>query len=1089
MSVISVESLFRGVTTPLPELYDRIAQYGWEVKGVKHKNGQFVAEGTSQNEPVSVERYGPDPGTAVGNLLMYITRKEHGRTLPQLKVGMWQKDWISQMSDIADAYSKAPVYDPKAAVAWKELADDSMARFKVLSDHLKIEVTNDPEPYKTLEEMCEEIHKKQKFKVSKANADHPIWSVAQTVAFRTVHDVLGHCVSGGDFGWHGENKACSAHLPLLSHTAQQALFTECIGSSAYAQQYRAFGPHKIAFLNDFMDSVQESENSSAHRGIHPSQSLAPSAMPEIKKSNVAAGERDPNHGYQTNVEVPIDNAYMYHGDPLEHQKVTENAALINTDWHKFGDRNMMKQAIVNAFRVVLLSPRKDLRWNAAHYQDISHIPADVTDPKVYWDALESKRKHWNTARGRHPEAHLIYFKPRKKFYQYVQAHNPEMGHNEAIELADEKIYHMREQEEKRILAEDEHKPENKRRAGDEIERRVNEAVAKRLELITKPTKPETDVPEVQEPPMSLFSAAGQYDIFTGESADFYGAWMGTHLKAIAQISHHSEELLDAAMEDVHEHDAKGYHFRAEVLKLNLSGVGPKVTSFAWLLLQPLTSQLATIDIHMMDVLGHNYDKDMNPRDYFKFERELQAGRDSSGYAHVPLGAFQWGMWDNKRTGQGSHQDHSAMKVLDPKPHQDVDWAAKVKGPRGEEGWAKAPDWWEKTQPARDQVAQEWDESLGSQYPRNVVPLQPVPPRTARLSTEAWTWEPGNNGKGVFDAYNVIWAWNVDEDGNPGHAERPEGIDLASNPWKTAFHIGPDGTAMFWKDQDDDEEYELLEQQPGIVSVLRSNRFNDDPGWNFSKVAYDDGSRTQTIEPWEPWKPGERGKGIVTSNGEVHMFNAGNGGDVYHDDYVTDLLGEGQVNWHPEGDDPLGMGKSYGDKVAGFFEVDKNGRIDECQPDTLDMKQKIVSADSRLGYQNWSFSKVADKEFSKGFAHWWNKEKPHTKANAGKMAEYAVGTKTSRAKAEEFLNSHKSDVKGDFEEFKKAFFKKFKRISKTADSAFSLEIPFFTHPHTGQKVTGKPGQTAMQHITESMALSTPEIWALDPDAGKEEQSGP
>jgi hypothetical protein len=57
----------------------------------------------------------------------------------------------------------------------------------------------------------------------------------------------------------------------------------------------------------------------------------------------------------------------------------------------------------------------------------------------------------------------------------------------------------------------------------------------------------------------------------------------------------------------------------------------------------MTSQLATIDTHMMDVLGHNYEKEMNNRDYFKFERELAAGRDAAGYGHVPLGAFQWGM--------------------------------------------------------------------------------------------------------------------------------------------------------------------------------------------------------------------------------------------------------------------------------------------------------------------------------------------------------------------------------------------------------------------------------------------------------------
>jgi hypothetical protein len=86
----------------------------------------------------------------------------------------------------------------------------------------------------------------------------------------------------------------------------------------------------------------------------------------------------------------------------------DNASLIDTGWSKFqkgdgtDDRERMKLAIVNAFRVVLLSPRKDLRWNAIHYQDISNIPGGVDDPKVYWDTLENSRRRWNEAQGIDP---------------------------------------------------------------------------------------------------------------------------------------------------------------------------------------------------------------------------------------------------------------------------------------------------------------------------------------------------------------------------------------------------------------------------------------------------------------------------------------------------------------------------------------------------------------------------------------------------------------------------------------------------------------------------------------------------------------
>jgi hypothetical protein len=225
---------------------------------------------------------------------------------------------------------------------------------------------------------------------------------------------------------------------------------------------------------------------------------------------------------------------------------------------------------------------------------------------------------------------------------------------------------------------------------------------------------------------SLFDVEPEQQV-AAPRVERYGAFMGTHLKAISKISQYADRILDAALEDVQNHDAAGHHFRKAVLDLAIPGVGPKVCSFSWLLLQPLTSQLATIDTHMMDVLGHHYEKDMNNRDYFKFERQLQAGRDASGYGHVPLGTFQWGMWDYKRTGPGSHQDHSAMAVLDPKPHDQIDWASKALNLKGNEWLKQGPEWWQATQPHRDAVGSEWDQTFAKQVPSNSYPVQVVNP--------------------------------------------------------------------------------------------------------------------------------------------------------------------------------------------------------------------------------------------------------------------------------------------------------------------------------------------------------------------------
>lgn len=776
---VDVTSAFQGITTPLPELYTKIGDLGWSVKKVDWDNKRecFVATAQSPHGE-EVEKTGNTDKTAVANLLIAVTRKNHMRTTAMWRVGMWKTTFTDQLRPIAEAYAAAPTYEPQAAQAFKELADDSVKRAAVLAKQLKIEVTDNPEPYANAQEMAEDIHKHKHFVVSRAHSEHPIWTPEQNVAFRTVHDVLGHAVSGGDFGWEGENRACAAHFPLLSANAQKALFTECIAQTGYAAYYRAFGPQKVALFPQFTEPAQSAEGvGPAAQGVHPSQSVAPVAMPGLPdspgvglpKDNVppheysdygvgnmfqtepsgyfpstgihagsVEGNTDPNAQWSSGVQAQSPNAYLDHGDPLQAQATVDNARLIDTEWAQLTtgegkpDYERMKQAIVNAFRAVLLSPRKDLRWNTIHYQDLQSVPAGATDPATYWNTLEQKRQSWNVARFGEGErfAHMPYAKFLKPFENIIFQMNPEQGYPAATQRAKDLIFDWQTEEQNRIMREDVDK--KKQRSTDEIERRANEALAKRLQTYIKDFQPQLDF-AARVSQDQLFDApeeGPQEPVRAGR----YGAWMGSHLKAISQISSHADAILKAALEDVHEHDGAGHHFRAAVLQMGVSGVGPKVCSFAWLLLQPVTSQLATIDVHMMAVLGHNYDKEMNNRDYFKFERELGAGRDAAGYSHVPLGAFQWGMWDNRRTGEGSHQDHSGLKVLDPLPHESIDWAAKLNpGLQGQE--SKLPDWWENTKPIRDEVGDHWDQNIAPNYPKNQIPYGEYVPTLAKIAAQ------------------------------------------------------------------------------------------------------------------------------------------------------------------------------------------------------------------------------------------------------------------------------------------------------------------------------------------------------------------
>src|SRR3954469_24340536 len=114
-----VTAAFVGLTAPSRELYDDIHRRGWTVTKVDIKDNQYVA--TAQNPyGEKIEKTGPTDNTALGNLLLAIMRKETIRY--QARTSNWEAGWEDQLGEIAHAYAEAPVYDPKAAGAWKEMA-------------------------------------------------------------------------------------------------------------------------------------------------------------------------------------------------------------------------------------------------------------------------------------------------------------------------------------------------------------------------------------------------------------------------------------------------------------------------------------------------------------------------------------------------------------------------------------------------------------------------------------------------------------------------------------------------------------------------------------------------------------------------------------------------------------------------------------------------------------------------------------------------------------------------------------------------------------------------------------------------------
>lgn len=159
--------------------------------------------------------------------------------------------FTDQLAEISARYKSAPLLEANAVEAWKALRNETIPQFESLQrgGALSIEIVCDPEPYSDAAEMFADMDR-GRILISSANSEHPIWTVEENVAFRAVHDILGHGVSRSDFSWEGENLACSAHAPLLSQLAKRALFTECIAQTAYVTTEGYFGEQKTVLLDD-----------------------------------------------------------------------------------------------------------------------------------------------------------------------------------------------------------------------------------------------------------------------------------------------------------------------------------------------------------------------------------------------------------------------------------------------------------------------------------------------------------------------------------------------------------------------------------------------------------------------------------------------------------------------------------------------------------------------------------------------------------------------------------------------------------------------------------------------------------------------
>jgi len=91
-------------------------------------------------------------------------------------------------------------------------------------------------------------------------------------AFRIVHDVFGHGISGSSFGPKGEEQAWTHHMQMFSPLAQKALTTETRGQNSWVN----FGPHAEHNRKDPKNTIYAPQKA----GLLPDWALTPNTSPE-----------------------------------------------------------------------------------------------------------------------------------------------------------------------------------------------------------------------------------------------------------------------------------------------------------------------------------------------------------------------------------------------------------------------------------------------------------------------------------------------------------------------------------------------------------------------------------------------------------------------------------------------------------------------------------------------------------------------------------------------------------------------------------------------------------------------------------------
>ena len=158
--------------------------------------------------------------------------------------------WDKYCELVAEAYARAPRFDPSAASSFEAMKPFVDKMFKRIEGVVDVQFVEE-HPYANADELKQDVKQNGVLRISTLDAEHDIFDPQTNAKFRAVHDFMTHIQRGTNFDAKGEIASYNAHIQTMPPASHPALFTEVVGQACSFIVNGQFPEQKIALLPGF----------------------------------------------------------------------------------------------------------------------------------------------------------------------------------------------------------------------------------------------------------------------------------------------------------------------------------------------------------------------------------------------------------------------------------------------------------------------------------------------------------------------------------------------------------------------------------------------------------------------------------------------------------------------------------------------------------------------------------------------------------------------------------------------------------------------------------------------------------------------